>query len=99
MLTPTPFMKKDAIFKTRPSGPGIKVVTKPQITSDIGTQKAAPNVAARRRSSGTHSPLRLLRHFTTMLSDRAPAIGEPTTKRGHKERRIDKGSRTDVSKT
>lgn len=99
--TPMPFIKKDTRFNVSPSGPGTKVVTRPHITSDTGIKTAAPIIAARKRSSGTHSPLRRLRHFTTTWSEKCPDIGAPTKQTGQIV--MNGGGRykprTDVSKT
>jgi hypothetical protein len=77
-LTPSPFVNNAKRFKTSPRVPGMKVVTRPQVNKDTGIKNPAPNRAARRRSSGTHSPNRRFFHLMIMLSEIRPDTGAPT---------------------
>ena len=50
----------------------------PNNAIDGGVKHIAPTSAALRRSSATHFPARLLRHFLIIRSETRPAIGAPT---------------------
>ena len=58
----------------------------PNNATDGGVKHIAPTSAALRRSSATHFPARLLRHFLIMRSETRPAIGAPTFHVGDGER-------------
>ena len=77
-LTPIPLMNRQTKQSTRPGVPSTYAFAIPNNATDGGVKNAAPTNAARRRSSATHFPARLLRHFFIMRSERRPAIGAPT---------------------
>lgn len=78
LLTATPFKKNKNMLITSPGVPSTNCVTKPDDIIENGARKPALHNVARRRSSGTHTPPRRLRHFATTRSDSRPARGAPT---------------------
>lgn len=72
-----PFTNREITLSTMPSVPGMYSVMSPQTTVLAGARKA-PRSDARRRSSGTHTPLRFARHRTTITSESFPDSGAPT---------------------
>jgi hypothetical protein len=76
--TPMPLKKRQTKLRTKPNSPSTYLNNNPEISTERGTKNKAPYTAARRRSSGYHTPPRLARHRTTILSDIRPARGAPT---------------------
>ena len=76
--TPRPFTKRQSKLSTMPGLPSMNCVVRPEQSTDNGTRKKAGRSVARSLSSGTHSPPRSLRRFTTIWSEIRPAIGAPT---------------------
>ena len=77
-LTPTPLKKRQTRVITRPTFPSTYAVVKPARVTEIGIRTSPPSHTARRRSSGTHTPLRFSFACLTTRSERRPAIGAPT---------------------
>jgi hypothetical protein len=79
--TPKPFMNRQQKFKTRPTVPGTKCVTRPETRTESGTRNAADTSVALNLSSGIHSPPRRVFHLIMARSDNHPAAGAPTRER------------------
>ena len=73
-----PFRNRQTSIRHIPGSPGTYFIARPATRVDTGTQKAAPHVAARRRSSGTQTPPRRSRHTMIALSAKRPDSGAPT---------------------
>lgn len=76
--TPTPLVKRHMRLITKPTVPPTYAVVKPARVIEMGMKMSPPIHDARRRSSGTHTPLRCALARRTTRSERRPEIGAPT---------------------
>lgn len=86
-----PLVKRHARLITRPTVPSTYAVTKPANVTEIGISTSPPSHTARRRSSGTHTPLRSFFARRTTMSDIRPEIGAPTGHVGRAGHQQDRG--------
>lgn len=79
-LTPKPLIKRQTRFNTNPRVPLTYSKVNPESRMDGDTSKSDPRKASWSRSSGIHAPAWRRADFMSALSDRYPAIIEPTWK-------------------
>ena len=72
--------KKQRRHIVKPRVPSIYLFANPNRISGRGEYTAYGSSAARRRSSGYHTPLRFARHFITVRSEIRPTKGAPTVR-------------------